>query len=226
MSALSGGRKASRSGRTGSVVVLLHGYGADGNDLLGLSDPLGAHLPDTVFLAPDAPQRCIGNPMGYQWFPIPWIDGSDPATAARAMATAVDDLNAYLDNVLIDEAIEADRLVLLGFSQGTMMALHVAPRRQAAVAAVVGFSGRLIEPELLADELRVRPPVLLVHGDADDVVPPGSLPDAASALTAAGLEVNTHISPGMGHGIGNDGLSLALAFIQDKLGIENAPDPD
>ena len=148
MSALSGGRKASRSGRTGSVVVLLHGYGADGNDLLGLSDPLGAHLPDTVFLAPDAPQRCIGNPMGYQWFPIPWIDGSDPATAARAMATAVDDLNAYLDDVLIDEAIEADRLVLLGFSQGTMMALHVAPRRQAAVAAVVGFSGRLIEPEL------------------------------------------------------------------------------
>ncbi len=225
MSALSGGRKASQSGRTASVVVFLHGYGADGSDLLGLADALGPHLPDTVFLAPDAPERCTGNPMGYQWFPIPWIDGSDPASAADAMATAVDDLNAYLDNVLIDEGIGADRLVLFGFSQGTMMALQLAPRREDAVAAVVGFSGRLIEPELLADEARVRPPVLLVHGDADEVVPPGSLPDAASALTAAGFEVNTHISPGMGHGIGNDGLSLALTFIHDKLGIENAPDP-
>jgi len=217
---LNGGRRASRSGRTGSVVVFLHGYGADGADLLGLADPLGPHLPDTVFLAPDAPERCVGNPFGYQWFPIPWIDGSDPAVAAEAMARSVADLNAYLDDVLIDEGIEASQMVLVGFSQGTMMSLHVAPRREEPFACVVGFSGRLIEPDLLADEVKVRPPILLIHGDQDEMVPPRSLPEAANALTANGFEVYVHVSKGMGHGIAPDGLQLALAFIRDKLGLD------
>jgi len=201
-------------------VVFLHGYGADGADLLGLADPLGPHLPDTVFLAPDAPERCVGNPFGYQWFPIPWIDGSDPAVAAEAMARSVADLNAYLDDVLIDEGIEASQMVLVGFSQGTMMSLHVAPRREEPFACVVGFSGRLIEPDLLADEVKVRPPILLIHGDQDEMVPPRSLPEAANALTANGFEVYAHISKGMGHGIAPDGLQLALAFIRDKLGLD------
>jgi len=218
--ALAGGRRASRSGRTGSVVVFLHGYGADGADLLGLADPLAPHLPDTVFLAPNAPERCTGNPFGYQWFPIPWIDGSDPEEAARGLAQSAQDLNAYLDEVLIDEGIEADQLVLVGFSQGTMMSLHVAPRREEPVACVVGFSGRLLEPELLEDEVRVRPPILLIHGDEDPVVPPQSLPEAANALTANGFEVYAHVSRGTAHGIAPDGLQVALAFIRDKLGLD------
>lgn len=218
--ALTGGRRDSQSGRTGSVVVFLHGYGADGNDLLGLADPLGPHLPDTVFLAPNAPERCTGNPFGYQWFPIPWIDGSDPEEAAEGLARAAADLNAYLDDVLIDEGIEADQMVLVGFSQGTMMSLHVAPRREEPVAAVVGFSGRLLEPELLEDEVRARPPVLLIHGDEDEVVPPQSLPEAANTLTANGFEVFAHVSEGTGHGIAPDGLQLALAFIRDRLGLD------
>ncbi|MGS4945971.1 alpha/beta hydrolase [Meridianimarinicoccus sp. RP-17] len=218
--ALDAGRRAPASGRTGQVVVFLHGYGADGNDLLGLAEPLAPHMPDTVFLAPNAPERCTVNPMGYQWFPIPWIDGSSEEEAATGMQAAGADLDAYLDGVLADEGITPDRLTLVGFSQGTMMALHVAPRRVAPVAGIVGFSGRLMQPDLLADEVVSRPPVLLLHGDQDDVVPPQSLPEAANALTGAGFEVFAHVMKGTAHGIAPDGLSVALAFMRDRLGLE------
>jgi phospholipase/carboxylesterase len=217
---LQAGRKAPVSGETRSVVVFLHGYGANGADLLGLADVLGEHLPDTLFIAPDAPEQCPGAPMGYQWFPIPWIDGSSEEEAERSMRAAVGDVNAFLDALLVDEDLLPEQLVLFGFSQGTMMSLHVAPRREDEIAGVVGFSGRLLEPELLVDEAVSKPPVLLVHGDSDDVVPPQSLPQAAEALQAAGFtDVFAHIMKGTGHGIAPDGLSVALAFMRDKLGL-------
>ncbi|MDJ0629149.1 MAG: dienelactone hydrolase family protein [Rhodobacter sp.] len=218
--ALEGGRRPAASGSTKSVVVFLHGYGADGADLLGLAEPLSPHLPDTVFLAPNAPERCVGNPFGYQWFPIPWLDGSSEEAAEISMRQSVDDLNAYVDQTLADEGVEPAQLVLFGFSQGTMMSLHIAPRRAKPVAAIVGFSGRLLRPEVLADEVVSRPPVLLVHGDQDEMVPPQSLPEAGNALSAAGFEVYAHIMKGTGHGIAPDGLSVALAFIRDKLGLD------
>jgi phospholipase/carboxylesterase len=217
---LQAGRKEPQSGETRSVVVFLHGYGANGADLLGLADPLGEHLPDTLFVAPDAPENCAGAPMGYQWFPIPWIDGSSEEEAMRGMVSAVDDLNAFLDALLVDEDLLPEQMVLFGFSQGTMMALHVAPRREDEIAGIVAFSGRLMSPDLLEDEAVNKPPILLVHGDADDVVPPGSLPEAAQALQNAGFkEVYAHIMKGTGHGIAPDGLSVALAFMRDKLGL-------
>ena len=160
------------------MVVFLHGYGADGNDLLGLAEPLAPHLPDTVFVAPDAPEICATNPGGFQWFPIPWIDGSSEDAAERSMEQSIINLNAYLNSVLEKENLNPEQMVLFGFSQGTMMSLHVAPRRSEPFAAVVGFSGRLLQPESLKDELVVRPPVLLVHGDQDDLVPVQSLPSA------------------------------------------------
>ena len=212
-------RREAASGKGTSLVVFLHGYGANAQDLLGLADPLAPHMPDTVFVAPDAPEQCAGSPMGYQWFPIPWIDGSSEEDSAAGMERAVGDLNAYLDTVMQEEGIGADKTILFGFSQGTMMALYVAPRRAQAVAGVVGFSGRLMGPELLADEAVVKPPVLLVHGDQDDVVPPASLPEAADALTAAGFEVYAHVMKGTAHGIAPDGLSVAAAFMREKLGI-------
>ncbi|WP_299827025.1 alpha/beta hydrolase [uncultured Roseobacter sp.] len=217
---LNAGRRAPVSGDTRSVVVFLHGYGANGADLLGLAYPLAEHLPDTLFVAPDAPEACAGAPMGFQWFPIPWIDGSSEEESMRGMMQAIDDLNAFLDALMVDEDVLPEQVVLFGFSQGTMMALHVAPRREDAVAGVVGFSGRLLSPETLTDEVVVRPPVLLVHGDADDVVPPQSLPQAAEALQEAGWQdVYAHIMKGTGHGIAPDGLSVALAFMRDKLGL-------
>jgi len=217
---LNADRKEPLSGTTQSIVVFLHGYGANGADLLGLADPLGEHLPDTLFVAPDAPETIPGMPMGFQWFPIPWIDGSSEEEAERGMAAAVQDLNAFLDALMVDEDVLPEQVVLFGFSQGTMMALHVAPRRDDAVAGVVAFSGRLLSPETLTDEVVVRPPVLLVHGDADDVVPPQSLPQAAQALQEAGfVDVYAHVMKGTGHGIAPDGLSVALAFMRDKLNL-------
>lgn len=220
MTNLTNHMKDSLSGRVNSVVVFVHGYGADGKDLLGLADPLGEHMPDTVFFSPDAPERCTGNPMGFQWFPIPWIDGSSEEESRDGMMRAVDELNDYLDNIMVDYGIEADQLALVGFSQGTMMSLHVAPRREDAMACVVGFSGRLLEPEMLGDEMQVKMPVLLLHGDEDDVVPPQALPEAGQALQDAGFETYAHIMRGTGHGISPDGLSVALAFLREKLGYD------
>ncbi|MEP3440437.1 MAG: alpha/beta fold hydrolase [Sulfitobacter sp.] len=213
-------RREPVSGETRSVVVFLHGYGANGADLLGLADPLSEHLPDTLFIAPDAPESIPGMPNGYEWFPIPWIDGSSEEESARGMAQAVDDLNAYLDALMVDEDVLPEQVVLFGFSQGTMMSLHVAARREDEVAGVVAISGRLLNPESLADEAVSRPPIMLIHGDQDDVVPPQSLPEAAEALQEAGWkDVFAHVMKGTGHGIAPDGLSVALAFMRDKLNL-------
>ena len=181
------GRKG--PGKAGALVVFLHGYGADGADLLGLADPLADHLPDTVFVAPDAPSACAGNPFGRQWFPIPWMDGSSEEQAKASAAQSFQDINAFLDKVLVDEGIPADRLALVGFSQGTMMALSVAP----------------------------QPPILLIHGDEDPVVPFDSMGIAGEALQNAGFTVYGHVMKGTGHGISPDGLSVALAFLKERF---------
>ena len=217
--ALQAGRREPVSGEMRSAVIFLHGYGANGADLLGIADVLGEHMPDTLFIAPDAPENCAGSPMGYQWFPIPWIDGSSEEESRDGLYRAADDLNAFLDGVMVDEDLLPEQVMLFGFSQGTMMSLHVAPRREDPVAGIVAFSGRLLEPELLEDEAQSKPPVLLIHGDADDVVPVQSLPQAAETLQTAGWkEVYAHIMKGTGHGIDNDGLSVALAFMRERLG--------
>lgn len=217
---LHAGRKEPISGTTRSIVVFLHGYGANGADLLGIADVLGEHLPDTLFVAPDAPETIPMMPTGLQWFPIPWIDGSSEEESERGLLAAANDLNAFLDALMVDEDVLPEQVVLFGFSQGTMMALHVAPRREDPVAGVVAFSGRLLRPELLEDEAISKPPVILIHGDADDVVPPQSLPQAAEALQGAGWQdVYAHIMKGTAHGIAPDGLQVALAFMRDKLGL-------
>jgi len=214
---LTGPRKDAKSGTADSLVIFLHGYGADAADLIGLGDPMAEHLPNTAFLAPNAPQVCANNPMGFQWFPIPWLDGSTQQASRDGQVEAERLLNEWFDKVAQDEGIAANRTVLVGFSQGTMMALHVGPRRKDAFAGIVGFSGRLLEPERLSAEMVSKPPIMLIHGDADEMVPPASMPEAANVLVTEGFEVYTHVSKGTGHGIAPDGLSMALQFIQMKL---------
>jgi phospholipase/carboxylesterase len=211
------GQRPAASGKTASMVVFLHGYGADGSDLLSLAEAMAPHLPDTVFLAPDAPEQCSVGGGGRQWFPIPWIDGSSETAAAAGMAGAVRDLTGFLDAHLAAARLVAGALALVGFSQGAMMAMHVAPRRAEPVAGVVAISGRLIAPERLAQEAGVKPPVLLIHGDADEVVPFTAMAEAGRALTGAGFETYGHVMRGTGHGIAPDGLSVALAFLKDRL---------
>ena len=211
------GRKGVAQGKAKSLVMFLHGYGADGNDLLGLADVLAPHLPQTAFLAPDAPEPCAGNPFGRQWFPIPWLDGSSEEAAKQGLLAAADDLNAFIDQRLTAEGLPLSSLALIGFSQGAMMSLHVAPRRAQPVAAVVAVSGRLLAPELLQAETKVKPPVLLIHGDQDPVVPFEDLSLAGDALVTAGFETYAHVMKGTGHGIAPDGLGAALGFLKERL---------
>lgn len=192
------------------LVVLLHGRGADGNDLIGLAPMLAAELPDALFLAPDAPQPCDGAPFGRQWFSL--IDRTPEKIAAgvRGAAPAID---AFLDHHLARHGLTEENLALFGFSQGAMMALHVGLRRAAAPAAVLGYSGMLAAADSLRDEVTARPPVLLVHGEADQVVPHAALAMAETALRDAGVPVEAVSRPGLGHGIDDDGVARAVAAL-------------
>ena len=211
------GRKPAASGRAKSLVVFVHGYGANGADLLDIGDVLAPHLPDTAFVAPDAADRIPGAPSGYQWFPIPRFDGSSEAQATAGLQRSVQDLNAFLDQRLAYEGLGPEALALVGFSQGAMMSLEVAPRRAVAPAAVVAISGRLIQPERLKAEVTARPPVLIMHGDQDQVVAFEEMALAADALVAAGFDTYGHVMQGMGHGISQDGLASMLGFLKQNL---------
>lgn len=201
-------------GRARAAVVLLHGLGADGEDLIGLADSWAGALPECRFLSPHAPERCDMAPMGRQWFSI--RDRSEAALRA-GVERAAPALDAFIDGALAADRLGDDRLVLVGFSQGTMMALHVALRRGRAPAGVLGYSGRLIGAARLADEAVARPPVMLIHGDADDMVPIAALHEAVAALGAAGVSAQWHVSSGVGHGIAPDGLAIGARFLRDCL---------
>jgi phospholipase/carboxylesterase len=218
MPILTGPRAAPRSGKTKSLVILLHGYGADGSDLFGLSGPLSQHLPDTAFRSPNAPERCRVNPMGYQWFPISWLDGSPESEMEAGFKRSAGILDRYITEAMAEEGVAPARTALVGFSQGTMMSLHVAPRRVEPLAGIVGFSGRLHAGDNLKDEAVSKPPVLLIHGDQDEMIPVAALDEARNGLADAGFTVQWHISRGIGHGIAPDGLGLALAFLKEHLG--------
>ena len=215
MSALTGPERPPASGGPArKLVLLLHGLGADGNDLIGLAEPWGRLVPHACFAAPDAPEPCDMAPMGRQWFSL---SDRSPASMAEGVARAAEALNADIDARLERLGLGEGDLALVGFSQGTMMSLHVAYRRAAPCAGVLGFSGRLVDTERLGSELRARPPALLIHGDADDLVPVGALFEAATMLGACEVPVQWHVSRGIGHGIAPDGLEIGGRFLRDVL---------
>jgi phospholipase/carboxylesterase len=201
-------------GKPSSIVVLLHGYGSNGNDLIALAPLIQPMLPDAAFVAPNAPGRLPQMADAHQWWPIQTFSAAERKAGASVAARGIDE---FLDAELAAAGLADDRLLLVGFSQGTMMALHVGLRRPRQMAGVIGFSGMLVAPELLASEVRSRPPVLLVHGTADDVVPFRSLALAEEALRAASVQVGTHVSPGVGHAVGQDGLNAAAQFARRVL---------
>jgi phospholipase/carboxylesterase len=201
--ALKGPRLDPKNGKANALVVLVHGYGADGNDLIGLAQPLSRILPDAAFVAPDAPQRCPG--ARFQWFPISDLD---PRQMHDGVLSAAPLLQEFIAAELKRLSLAADRLALIGFSQGTMLALHIGlgPLKP---AAIVGFSGVLTGEPATRD----APPVLLVHGGSDPLIPAEALYLTAAALGAHGVRVEWHISPGLGHGIDDAGLESAASFL-------------
>jgi len=198
-----------------SMVIFLHGYGSNGDDLISLAPHWRAALPDTLFLAPDAPQPCPGAPAGRQWWPLTSLTPEARAAGVRISAPL---LNAYIDAQLAAYDLPENRLALVGFSQGTMMALHVGPRRAKPMAGIIGYSGMLADPDALADEVICKPPVLLVHGDADEVLPVAALHQAHGQLRTLGFDVEGHVSRGLGHGLDDQGLQLGARFLSRRLG--------
>jgi phospholipase/carboxylesterase len=214
-SALDGPRRPAKSGRARSLVVLLHGYGAHGEDLIGLADVWADRLPDTAFVSPNAPQPMPfpGMPC-YQWFALNLRDSAEywsGCTSAQPL------LDAFLDAELAKLKLPASRMALVGFSQGCMMALHTGLRRASAPACIVGYSGRLAGPERIAADIRCRPPVLLVHGALDDLIPSDALTETAAALQVANVPVEWHERPDIGHEIDAFGLQRGAAFLAEHL---------
>ena len=196
------------------IVVLLHGYGSSGADMIALAPHWQEALPDALFLAPHAPQRCGMMGAGYQWW---GLSGFAPAALAAGAASAAPAIDAFIDKKLAQYGLSEAELALVGFSQGTMMALHVGLRRKSAVAAVVGFSGMLTSTAELARKDFAKPPVLLVHGSADPVVPVAALHMAQSELKRLGVAVTTHVSFGVAHSVDPVGLRLGRDFVAGGL---------
>lgn len=202
------------SGKVDSVVLFLHGYGADGNDLIGLSLEFTKVLPNTAFFAPHAPFVCDVNQAGRQWFPI--YEASEEQRLQGLLQSAAI-LGEVLAEIKRENNVPLSKVVLLGFSQGTMLALHVALRLHEAVAGVVGFSGMVLLADKLHEEIKQRPPVLLVHGEADPVVPFGALAAAEQVLQQNQVPVSTLARPGLAHGIDDAGVQAAQNFLKKTL---------
>ena len=207
--ALSGPRLPPQRGPATHLVVLCHGYGADGNDLIGLAPHWQRALPTVAFVAPNAPERCPGSP-GFQWFAISRLD---PGEMQKGVESAAAALNAFLDSELARLNLSGDRLALVGFSQGTMMSLHVGLRRAVKPAAIVGYSGMLARGTAMEPLAADTPPILLVHGDADQMIPPDAMFATAGMLGHAGACVQWHIAAGVAHGIDPVGLEMGGNFL-------------
>jgi phospholipase/carboxylesterase len=199
-----------KGGKPKSLIILLHGLGSDGQDLISLAPFFAPDLPHAHFISPNAPYPSDMAPMGYQWFSLrDW----SPQTMLKGAHEAAPALNLFIDVQLKRFGLSEDRLALIGFSQGTMMALYTALRRPKACAGIVGFSGAMIGEEGIIS----KPPVCLVHGQQDTVVPFGAMALAGAVLKAHGIPYETHARPDLGHGIDPEGLGIAAKFLKGKL---------
>jgi phospholipase/carboxylesterase len=217
---LDGPRLAPRSGRVRQLVVFLHGYGADGNDLIEIGKVWQPLLPDAAFASPHAPEPCGQAPVGRQWFALTF---RDPDERWIGVNQARPVLERFIDAELRRHGLPASALALVGFSQGTMMALHVGLRRAVPPAAIVGYSGLLVAPpdgnvEKFAAEISARPPVLLIHGEEDDLIPAQALFQATQGLAALDVPAQWHMSAGIGHGIDEEGLRHGGEFLAQNFG--------
>ena len=202
-------RQPASGGPPRQIVLLLHGYGSNGADLISFAGQWQDFLPDALFLAPNAPQSC-GAGGGYQWWPL---TAFTPDALAAGAASAADAIDAFIDRKLAQYQLGEASLAIVGFSQGTMMALHVGLRRREQVGSIVGYSGMLTGARQLAEQQITKPPVLLIHGSFDQVVPVAALHSAETELHSLGVDVTTHVSAGLGHSVDAVGLRRGAEFI-------------
>ncbi|WP_332700768.1 alpha/beta hydrolase [Devosia sp.] len=195
------------------AVVLLHGYGSDGNDLIGLAPHWQGVLPDAVFISPNGPEQCRQLASGFQWFDVSF-DGDRLASRQLGVLQARPVLAEFLDDLWSQTGITPENTILAGFSQGAMMALHVGLSLDRPLMGIIAFSGAFVPPEGFGAGPLARSPVCLIHGDMDEVVDAELSADADVALRLAGYDVSYHVSQGVGHGIAPDGLAFASAFIE------------
>lgn len=213
MTKLSGPMLPPASGGTPKqAVVLLHGYGSDGNDLIGLAPNWQGILPDAVFISPNAPEQCRQFAVGFQWFDVSF-DGDRLAKRQEGVVQARPVLTEFLEDLWSQSGIGPENTILAGFSQGAMMALHTGLSLARPLMGIIAFSGAFLPPDGFGSAPLAKSPVCLVHGDMDNVVDPEHSADADVALRLAGYEVSYHVSPGVGHGIAPDGLAFASEFI-------------
>ena len=208
--------KMHTSGSVKKVVIFLHGYGADGADLFSLSDPLSEQLPDCFFASPDAPRKCGASPFGFEWFPIPDIDGSTIPDMMQALASSEKLIIKLIDGYKKRFGLDYSDFVLLGFSQGCMISLNIGLRQLNNLGGVVGISGRLLMPESLEESDKDSyPPVVLIHGDADDVVP---IDDSREIFALANEPKKIIEIPGANHVFSEAGLEPMREAVIDWIG--------
>ncbi|MEH6525644.1 MAG: dienelactone hydrolase family protein [Sneathiella sp.] len=211
-----------------SLIILLHGYGADGDDLIGLAQYWQKDFPDTAFVAPNAPEPCELSPFGRQWFSLerydPDLQRRDPVAGAKVFASMIDGarsaqrvVDQFIGKETSEHRLSLSETVLVGFSQGTMVSLYAGLREQVTPAGILGYSGALVGDDKLSEEIKCRPPVCLIHGEEDDIVPFPALSRATKTLSDLNVNVAAHSCPGLGHGINEQGLNIGQSFIKSVL---------
>ena len=197
-----------------NAVILCHGYGGDGNDISILANYWRAHLPDTIFICPDAPEKCAASPSGFQWFDL--MDQTPEQVLAKSLV-AENKLNKLIDEVKKNNSLKADQIIIGGFSQGCMITLQAGLKRKDKVNSVIGYSGRIIDTEHLSQNINSRPKIILMHGDIDQVVSIDSLLEAKDFFNKNNYEIETKIFKNCEHRIPTEGSSLGLQFIKKQF---------
>ena len=222
---LDGPRLAAKSQKPEQLVVFLHGYGANGNDLIAIGRQWRTLMPGAAFVAPNAPEPCAQVPGGRQWFRLTMHDQNERWTGVNKAAPILD---TFLDTELDRHGLDDRKLALVGFSQGTMLALHAGLRRPRPPAAILGYSGELVvaepqDPALAPKPAGTFPPIFLIHGSQDDVISAEALFLSAGELARAGIPCQWHLSLGLGHGIDGEGLLHGGLFLAKCFGLKPPP---
>jgi phospholipase/carboxylesterase len=197
-----------------NAVILCHGYGGDGKDISLLASYWRTYLPDTLFICPDAPEKCAVSPSGFQWFDL--MDRTKEHTLVNSLVAEIK-LNKLIDEVMKKNELRGEQIAIGGFSQGCMISLQTGIKRKEKINSIVGYSGKIIDTNHLEDNIMSRPNIILMHGDKDEIVPVNFLLEAKEFFIKNHYEIETEIFKNCEHRIPTEGSSLGLKFLKKNL---------